>query len=179
VASIDLQRQQYEDAIAAASRAVSLNAEDKEAQYALATALVRVGRAEEGATALRAFQRLQEAEMARDRRVYALNALRRNASLALQGGDAAEAAARLQDAVELAPNDASLQADLGLALLKAKRAQDAVAHFQRALELDTGADVTRSLAEAYGALGKTDERRRALEMYERQKADRLRRGEFR
>jgi len=117
--------------------------------------------------------------MARDRRIYALNALRRNASLALQGGDAAEAAARLQDAVELAPNDASLQADLGLALLKAKRAQDAVAHFQRALELDTGADVTRSLAEAYGALGKTDERRRALEMYERQKADRLRRGEFR
>jgi Flp pilus assembly protein TadD len=138
-----------------------------------------VGRAEEGATALREFQRLQEAEMARDRRVYALNGLRRDASLALERGDATVAAARLQDAVALAPNDASLHAELGSALLKAGRAEDAVAHFRRALELDTNADVARSLAEAYGALGKAEERRRSLEMYERQKADRLRRGEFR
>jgi len=179
VASIDLQRQQYEDAVTAASRAVSLNAENKEAQYTLATALVRLGRTQEGAAALRAFQRLQDAEMARDRRVYALNGLRRDASLALQRGDAAVAAARLQDAVALAPNDASLHADIGSALLKAERPEDAVAHFQRALELDTSADVARSLAEAYDALGKAEERRRVLEMHERQKADRLRRGEFR
>ena len=179
LASIDLQRQQYEDAAAAAARAVSLNAENKEAQYTLATALVRVGRAEEGAAALRAFQRLQDAEMARDRRVYALNALRRSASLALQRGDAAEAAARLREAVALTPNDASLQADLGAALLKARRADEAVAHFQRALELDGTADVTQSLAEAYGALGKVEERRRYLEIYERRKADRMRRGELR
>ena len=117
--------------------------------------------------------------MSRDRRVYALNGLRRDASLALQRGDAAVAVARLQEAVALAPNDASLHADLGSALLKAGRAQEAVAHFQRALELDKTADVTQSLAEAYGALGKPEERRRSLEMYERQKADRLRRGEFR
>lgn len=179
LASIDLQRQRYEDAIAVAGRAVRLNAENKEAQYTLAMALVRVGRSEEGAAALRAFQRLQEAEMARDRRVYALNAFRRSASLALQSGNAAEAVARLQDAVELAPNDASVHVDLGAALLKARRAQDAVAHFQRALELDRAADVTQSLAEAYGALGKVEERQRYVQMYERQKADRLRRGELR
>jgi len=179
LASLDLQRQQYDDAAAAAGRAVSLNAENKEAQYTLATALVRLGRAEEGAAALRSFQRLQEAEMARDRRVYAQNALRRSASLALQRGDAADAVARLQDAIALAPNDASLHVDIGAALLKARRAEDAVAHFQRALELDRTADVTQSLAEAYGALGKTEERRRYLEIYERQKSDRLRRGELR
>ena len=179
LAASDLQRQQFEDAVAAASRAVSLNAENKEAQYTLATALVRVGRTEEGAAALRAFQRLQDTEMARDRRVYALNALRRGASLALQRGDAAEAVTRLQDAVELSPNDASLHADIGAALLKTGRAADAVAHFQRALELDGTADVTRSLAEAYGTLGKVEEQRRYVEMYERQKAERLRRGELR
>jgi predicted Zn-dependent protease len=87
--------------------------------------------------------------------------------------------ARLQDAIALAPNDASLHVDIGAALLKARRAEDAVAHFQRALELDRTADVTQSLAEAYGALGKTEERRRYLEIYERQKSDRLRRGELR
>ena len=117
--------------------------------------------------------------MARDRRVYALNALRRGAALALQRGDAAEAVTRLQDAVELSPNDASLRADIGAALLKTGRAADAVAHFQRALELDGTADVTRSLAEAYGTLGKVEERQRYVEMYERQKADRMRQGELR
>ena len=168
-----------EDAVAAAGRAVNLNAENKEAQYTLATALVRLGRTEEGAAALRAFQRLQETEMARDRRVYTLNALRRGASLALQRGDAAEAVTRLRDAVELSPNDGSLHADVGAALLKMGRAEEAVTHFQRALELDGTADVTQSLAEAYGTLGKVEERRRYLEMYERQKADRMRRGELR
>ena len=117
--------------------------------------------------------------MARDRRVYALNALRRSASLALQRGDAAEASARLQDALALTPNDASLHADIGAALLKAGHAEDAASHLQRALELDRTAEVTQSLAEAYGALGKVEERRRYLEMYERQKSDRLRRGELR
>jgi tetratricopeptide (TPR) repeat protein len=179
LASIDLQRQQYEEAVAAASRAVNLNAENKEAQYTLATALVRLGRTEEGAAPLRAFQRLQEAEMARDRRVYALNALRRGASLALQRGDAAAAVKSLEEAIELEGNDASLHADIGAALLKAGRAGDAVVHFQRALELDKATDVIQSLAEAYNALGKVEERRRYSEMYERQKADRMRRGELR
>jgi len=179
LSSIDLQRQQYDDAVAVASRAVNLNADNKEAQYTLATALVRLGRTEEGAAPLRAFQRLQEAEMARDRRVYALNALRRGASLALQRGDAAGAVKSLQEAIELDGNDASLHADIGAALLKAGRAADAVVHFQRALELDKAAEVIQSLAEAYGALGKVDERRRYSEIYDRQKADRMRRGELR
>jgi len=179
VATIHLQRQQYADAVASARRALELDADNKQAQYTFATALVRMGRTDEGAAALRVFQRLQEATESRDRRIYEVNALRRQATLSRTRGDLGTAIARLQEAVGYDPDDSGLQVDLGLALLEAHRPEDAIPHFTRALQLDSNANVHRQLAEAYDALGRDADRQRQLELYERQKAERLQRGVFR
>lgn len=179
VATIYLERQQYADALGAAGRAVALDDSLEQAHYARATALVRLGRADEGAEALGTFRRRQEARLARDRGVYEVNALRRAAVLSLEQGDASAAVRALEAAVARQWDQSDLHAELGRALLEAGRPEDAVAHFDQALRLDAGADVHRRLAEAYGDLGQEDDRRRHLEIDERQKADRVRQGVFR
>jgi tetratricopeptide (TPR) repeat protein len=106
---------------------VNLNADNKEAQYTLATALVRLGRTEEVPRRCGRF-RVCRKRMARPACLCAERAPARRLA-GLQRGDAAEAVTRLQDAVELNPNDASLHADIGAALLKTGRAEDAVPTF--------------------------------------------------
>ena len=98
--------------------------------------------------------------------------------LIMEGRDQ-EALAASEAAVTANPFSSDAWAFRALALDKNNRAGEAIASALRALELDGTADVTQSLAEAYGALGKVAERQRFVEMYERQKADRMRRGELR
>src|SRR6185312_14730452 len=49
----------YADAVAAARRAVALDASHKEARYVLATSLIRLGDVDEGKRELEVYQRLQ------------------------------------------------------------------------------------------------------------------------
>jgi spermidine synthase len=66
--------------------------------------------------------------------------------------------AELQRAAELDSNIAKVQADLGDALLKARRFGDAVTHFQRAIELeDRRSEVRNNLGIALASLGRLDE----------------------
>ena len=58
------------------------------------------------------------------------------ALLYLEGGDAAQAVAHYQTSIRIAPGVASTQYNLGLALVAARRVNDAVAAFRRAVELD-------------------------------------------
>lgn len=179
IARMHLERREWADAVAVAQYALRIDPDEHEARYALATGLTRLGRDEEGAAAFEAFRRLQQAAIARERQVYELDALRRQAVVSLEAGDLARAVDLRRAIVERQPDVAALHADLGDALLLADRPEEAVESFERALSLDPGADVHRQLAEAYGALGQAGKRREHLEAHERRKAARLRAGEFR
>jgi tetratricopeptide (TPR) repeat protein len=178
VARIHLEQREYADAVAAARYALRID-DDREARYALATGLMRLGRVEEGRAALQAFGSLQQAEMARERDAYELDALRREAVLSLERGEFPRAIDLRREMVTRQPGVAGAHADLGEALLRAGRILDAIASFERALALDPAADVHRRLAEAYGSLGRTGKRREHLEAHERAKEARLRAGAFR
>jgi len=69
------------------------------------------------------------------------------ALLYLQNGDAAQAVEHYQTSIRLAPDVASTQYNLGLALVAARRVDDAIAAFRRAVELDP------QHAEAHNNLG--------------------------
>ncbi len=179
IARIHLERREWADAVAVAQYALRIDPDGHEARYALATGLMRLGRDDEGAVAFEAFRRLQQEAVAREREVYGLDALRREAVVGLEQGDLARAVDLLETLVERRPGDAGLHADLGEALLLSDRLPEAIESFERALSLDPGADVHRQLAEAYGALGRSGKRRAHLEAHERRKEARLRAGEFR
>jgi len=72
-----------------------------------------------------------------------------------------------------------LKGDAGLALLRAGQPAEAVTRFQAAAALNDPAplmDVHRYLAEAYSALGRDEESRRELAVYEQLKHERLQRS---
>jgi Flp pilus assembly protein TadD len=67
--------------------------------------------------------------------------------------------------------------NLGLALLRAGQAAEAVARFEAAAALNSPPDdVHRLLADAYAALGRDDDSRRELGIYTQLKHDRLQRA---
>jgi len=179
IARIHLERREYAEAVTVARYALRIDGDDREARYALATGLMRLGRREEGAVALQEFRRLQQVEMVRERQAYEMDALRREATLSLERGELWRAIDLRRAIVARGPEVAGAHVDLGVALLRDEQPREAVASLERALALDPRSDVHRQLAEAYEALGQTGKRREHLEAYERVKEARLRAGAFR
>ena len=126
----------YADAAVALQRALSLDPNLKEARYALGTSLMRLGKTEEARKELETFARQQaEAETA-GQREFQLDALRREGSRSLLAGAFEQAIASYDEALELDPDNARSRRDLGLALLRAKRPQEAVEHLEAAQRLE-------------------------------------------
>lgn len=146
----------FPDAIGALSRALALDGTLREARYTLGTVLTRTGRAEEGKAALDVFGRQQADAEALGRREFELDALRRQASKHALAGESAEAIAVLERVASLDPESSRSHRDLGVALLRARRAVDAIEHLQRAQRLEETADGYAQLADAYAASGNAD-----------------------
>ena len=154
----------YSDAVAALQRAVSIDSGLREARYALGTSLMRIGKVDEAKRELDTFQRLQAEVEALGQREFRLDALRRDASRSLLAGAHDRALVLLQEAVSVDPGSARSHRELGLALMRAQRAREAIEHLEAAQGLEETAEGFRYLADAHVAAGNREEagRQRAL-----------------
>jgi len=161
---VQVRRLKYADAVVALERALSLDASLREARYALATSLRRIGKTEEAARELAIFQRQQAEAETIGQLAFQLDALRREASTHLLAGSFDQAIASYEEALKLDPISARSHRDLGLALLRAKRPSAAIEPLRAAQQLDETVEGFAYLADAYNAAGDRDEalRQRAL-----------------
>jgi predicted Zn-dependent protease len=136
----------------------------QEARYALGTSLMRLGKTAEARRELEVFERQRAEAESIGQHAFGLDAVRREASRSLLAGAFDEAIASYERALTLDPNSARSHRDLGLALLRAKRAQEAIAHLAAAQKLEPTAEGYTYLADAYNTTGDREEssRQRAL-----------------
>jgi tetratricopeptide (TPR) repeat protein len=172
-----LRANRFADAVRVAQRALALDPANQKARFSLGTSLVRLGRTDEGRRELDFFQReIDDAADAR-RRVLEANTLERDAARAEGAGDFATAVSLLQRAVDVSPEHARLELDLGRMLVKAGRPGDALPHLAKANESDDRAEIHEIAAEAYEALGQADARAREetrfRQLVEQRKEERL------
>ena len=165
----------YAEALEASRRALAREAEHKEAQYMLATSMIRLGRTEEGSKELQVFQRLQAQDAAEKSRQFELGALRRQAQVSAAAQDHQKAIELLSKALLLDRDSSAAHLDLGLALVKAGRHAEAIDELTRAAAPSADYDVYLHLADAYAAAGQPEESQRARTTYEKMKQQSLRR----
>ncbi len=175
---VQVRRLNYADAVVALERALSLDASLREARYALATSLRRIGKTEDARRELEIFQRQQAEAETIGQLAFQLDALRREASKHLLAGSVDQAIASYDEAVKLDPASARSYRDLGLALLRAKRPSAAIEPLRAAQKLDETVEGFAYLADAYNAAGDRDEalRQRALsqQLVQERRLDRIR-----
>ena len=139
----------------ALERAVAIDPANRLALRALADALIRAGRTTEGKQRLEESERLQARAIEDDRRAKTAAVLRLNAEIRRGQRDYAGAIDLWRQAISLQGGNAVLHLRLAEALAAAKRTDEAVAEYLRAISLRAGADAHRRLAELYDALGRT------------------------
>ena len=129
-----LQGAKVNDAVAELRDATRLDPTSAEAHYQLGLALARSGQQQEGA-----------AEVTKGRDLSSANERNQNAEVdisegqeALQKGELQEAEAKFRHAIKLQPDSPVAQHFLGVVLEKEGNTDDAVAAYQRALELNPG-----------------------------------------
>jgi tetratricopeptide (TPR) repeat protein len=174
IGQVHLRESRFDKAADAARQALARDAMNKEAHYLLATSLLRLGLEDEGRRELAVYQRLQtEATAARTRQLE-IEGYRRDAAISAANRDYDKAAALLRQALEREPDSASTHRDLGLTLLNAGRANEAIEQLNAALSsLADDPDLHAYLAQAYDVLGRRDDSAR-----ERATADRLMREQL-
>jgi len=155
IGQVHLRESRFDAAADAARQALTRDAMSKEAHYLLATSLLRLGREDEGRRELEVYQRLQaEATAARTRQLE-IEGYRRDAAISAANKDYEKAAALLRQALEREPSSGPTHRDLGLTLLNAGRAAEAVEQLTAALSsLADDPDLHASLAHAYEVLGR-------------------------
>jgi tetratricopeptide (TPR) repeat protein len=177
VAQIHLRAGRYAEAADASTRALEVDSALKEARYALGTALMRLGRIEEGTMHIEEFRRLQAEAATGERRTYQLERLKRDAAVSIARSEYDKAAIALREALSY-ESAASTYLALGFALMATSHFAEAIVNLEKAAQLESGPEVHRYLAEAYGAVGRLDDSRSEAAIYrqvvERQKNERLR-----
>jgi tetratricopeptide (TPR) repeat protein len=166
IAQVYLRAGDYAEAAEASRRALEIDSTLKEARYALGTSLMRLGQVEEAAKQIAEFQRLQTEAMAAARRQSEVERLRRDAAVSLANAEYEKTAGLLREAASQEAGDGATYLALGFALLMAGHHSEAVVALQKASQLAPGADVHRYLAEAYQALGRVEESRAELVLYQ-------------
>jgi tetratricopeptide (TPR) repeat protein len=174
LSQVYLREGRHQDAAHAASQALAIDDRQREARYVYGTALLRLGRVEEGRQQLQAYQRLLEEDAKAQADGLELGRLRREAAVATAGGDHAAAADLLTRALAYDDTSAGAHLDLGLALLNAGKFTEAADRLSLAAVRDAPLEVYLHLAQAYDKIGLTDRARRARELYESMKRDAIR-----
>jgi tetratricopeptide (TPR) repeat protein len=145
----------WPDAIVALQRGLALDSGLREARYALGTALMRTGKTDEARRELEIFARQQAEAEATGQREFQLDALRRQAAKEALAGDYVQALAHYREAVVLDPGPRS-QREVGIALLRAKRFNEAVEPLRIAQQMEETAEGSLYLADAYLGAGNTE-----------------------
>ena len=174
LAQLHLRAGRNRDAVTVTRRIIQLSPTDVQAHFVLGTALIRLDQTDEGTRALDTFARLEAADAEARSRQLALAALRREAEVAAGEGNHSRAVTLLKQIVEQEPTSAGAHVALGVALIKAGRAAEAVDQLQAAAGLGADGDVYRHLADAYAQIGAADQSARAREVYVRIRRERLR-----
>jgi len=129
----------WPEAVAALQRALSLDSNLREARYALGTVLMRTGKTEDARRELDLFARQQAEAEAAGQREFRLDALRRQAAKEALAGDHDQALAHYREAAEIDPGPRS-QRDVGVALLRAKRFNEAIEPLRNAQQAEETAE---------------------------------------
>ena len=166
IGQLHLTAGRYADAITALERLVRLQPTYASARHMLGNALMRVGRTDEGARELAAFQQLEAATADRRRRTMAAGVLREEAMVRAAQGDVARTVSLWQQLIQLEPDVAAHHAALGAVLADAGQPAAALTHLERAAALGGAPDVYRRLAAVYAALGRPDASVAARAKYE-------------
>ena len=155
----------WPEAIAALQRALTLDGSLREARYALGTVLMRTGKTEDARRELDLFARQQaEAEEA-GQREFQMDALRRQAAKEALARDHDQAVMHYREVAAIDPGPRS-QRDLGIALLRAQRASEAVEPLAQAQGADETADGYVHLITALTASGRTEEAAQQRALYQ-------------
>jgi tetratricopeptide (TPR) repeat protein len=172
----DLADRRDADAVEALQLAVKLAPNLREARYALAQALTRVGRRDEGLAQLSEFERLRNESIAQGKREDAVAGVKAEARRQSLAGLHRQAAQSWIKAAALEPNVGQNYLELAEALVKAGALDESIQHFVKAAELDGVAEVHLRLSDVLGRLGRARESALARETYERLQLEDFRRG---
>lgn len=156
----------HAEAVAAFNRALALDSGLLEARYARGTALLRLGRTADARRDLELVARLQSEVETAGRREFRLDALRREAMRHLTGGAPERAVVVLDEAAAIDASDSRVQRDLGVALVRAGRPLEAIAHFEAALTPAADLETIRYLVDAATRAGANRERERYASLYQ-------------
>jgi tetratricopeptide (TPR) repeat protein len=154
------------EAVDALRRASELTTDTLQVDYALATALTRLGLDSEAAPVFARVEQVQRQRLADRRRTLSLDALREEAALRAAEGDHARASALWQQVIRLDGQRASDHMGLARALGGAGRLDAAIAAYERAAQLGADPVVYRLLADLYTEAGRAPDAARARLMYE-------------
>jgi tetratricopeptide (TPR) repeat protein len=154
------------DAVRVMEYAVSRSPDLPEPRYALATALLRIGRVEDGKRELDAFRQLQAKAMARGRRAYQVATLNLEARLREAEGRYQEALALRQQVIALEPDDVGHRVSIADTLIHLRQFAEAANQLERAAALGAPADIYLQLSQLYARLGLADKSTAVLKRYE-------------
>lgn len=162
IAEAELGAGRFEDAVSTSRRVLEIRPDLRRARYVLGTALVRMGRVEEGRAELMRYGE-QEAEAgAADRLGQELATLDNQARTAFAGGRREEGFQLYREAIDAHPDVALFRLNLAVAESRLARHDDAAARLETVIELglSDNALVHRALADAYATLGDAEASRR-------------------
>jgi len=154
LADASLQMGNFAEAAAEAATALKIDSKQRKARYVNGTALMRLGRIEEGRNELQEYQRQEnEAQNETNNQRDVVVSNRAASELALKGQTDA-AIASFRQSVEVHASAASLRLNLAVALNMAGRPREAVGALQTLFESGISDDfvVYRTLARAYESL---------------------------
>jgi tetratricopeptide (TPR) repeat protein len=156
----------FSEAAAAAEKALKIDPQERKARYVKGTALMRLGRSNEGGKELEEFSKQEaqaQAEMNDQRDVMVSN---RGAASLVLNGQGADALALFESSLKAHPGASSLRLNYSLALSQLGRHQEAVSVLKSMLDSGIGDDflVYRILAREYEGLNdkKTSQKYDAL-----------------
>jgi tetratricopeptide (TPR) repeat protein len=167
LAEVYLARGQWERAAAAAERAGALSASDSRALYLLGTALIRMGRREEGQARLREFATVEARSHEVERRFTQIDAISLAAIRALREGNGNGAIQQLIQGIMSYPDSSRLHLNLAMVLSRVGQHQAAVDALESMLQRtkDRRFLIHKHLADEYRILGDAEASRRHSQIY--------------
>jgi tetratricopeptide (TPR) repeat protein len=154
IGQIHLDAERYAVAVRVLTYATTLDPDDYQAHYALATALTRAGRGDEAAPELETFARLQARAFEAQRHSIDLSASRLEARVLTQKGEFDRAVAAWTRLLADGPDVAANHAGLAAALAGLGQLETAAEHYEKALALKAATSDYRELAALYDRMGR-------------------------
>jgi len=157
----------WEPAAAAAERAIKLGASDSRALYLLGTALIRMGRREQGQERLQEFARVESGFKDAAQRSRDIAAISTAAVAALRDADGDAAIKHLTGGITRYPDDARLRMNLAIAQSRLGRHQGAIETLESTLERGIGRRflIHKNLADEYETVGNMEASQRHRKIY--------------